>query len=612
MRRGILIVVALGTLAGCRDFQVPPLGYQGPLKVVPATLAVAPQEAATFQVEGGTPPYTVGPAPGSTTGSTGGTDYLAFPLTANGGSGGFAAVNGAQVDYAAGTGDTTAGQHTRDSFVVRDAKGATVTVHVDIGPPVAVDFGNAGKPLSVPPGGTLFLGATGGKGPYLFGLASAPSDGLADAVTGRYRAGDLGCVTDTLVVRDDVGATDADTVNVQCPRMPGSPADVVAARALDLGSTTNRVFYFTTRNGGDLELPIYGGAPYQVSLPGPVVAVTAPRHAPGVVVAVREFDGIHLLSANGQPGAFVDLVATGPNYPIPLGSTLRLTSAENFTSTTSPEAEASWTTPTGGGFAAHLAVGQSTGAAVSVPGQPAAVTGFPATLHDFLNGRTDFVQLYLPQAGGQVAAVVDIGGGLGGQTPVTVPVTFQTLLDAAGSDGSDVALLGTDASGNRVLALVSLNTSTGAFSLQGGPVPVQGDADRVVFGHLRSLGSEDYVVAGAAGEVRLVHPDGNGALKVENTSWFLPAGITDLAAGDVDGDGLDELLASGDPAGDPAIYVNPSALPLQAPPSRGVYGHGALQATSVGKVVQPQEVPTVLALDQGRFADGSDSHHESR
>ena len=120
--------------------------------MVPATLAVAPQEAATFQVEGGTPPYTVGPAPGSTTGSTGGTDYLAFPLTANGGSGGFAAVNGAQVDYAAGTGDTTAGQHTRDSFVVRDAKGATVTVHVDIGPPVAVDFGNAGKPLSVPPG----------------------------------------------------------------------------------------------------------------------------------------------------------------------------------------------------------------------------------------------------------------------------------------------------------------------------------------------------------------------------------------------------------------------------------------------------------------------------
>ena len=236
---------------------------------------MAPQEQATLQVEGGTPPYTIGHAAGR---SSGGTDYLAFPLTAFRGSGGFANVDGTQVDYASGTGDTASGQDTADTFVVQDAKGAKVTVHVAIGPPVALTFGSVGAARSVPTGGTLLLGAAGGKGPDLYGLATAASGGSVDAVTGRYRAGATGCVTDTLLVRDDLGATAAAPVNVQCPARPDSPGSVVAARLATSAGATG-FSHFTTRGttGSDLEVPVYGGVPLQVPLPGPVVAATAPH-----------------------------------------------------------------------------------------------------------------------------------------------------------------------------------------------------------------------------------------------------------------------------------------------------------------------------------------------
>lgn len=619
MRRGILVVVAaLATLAGCRDFQVPPLGYHGPLKVDPAALTVAPEETATLHIEGGSPPYTLsglGPS---------GSGYASFPLSAKG-SGGWAdlATDGTTIDYQAGDNPQATGAGATDPIVVRDHAGATVQVKVTIGPPLSLTLGGGG-PISVRPGGTLLAAGAGGKGPYLFGLEGDASGGVVDAVTGRYRAGPTGCVTDTLLVRDAVPVTATKEVNVQCAALPGSPTDVVAVALADpLKTGTDHFFYLTTHGpyGGQLEIPVYGGTARTIDLPGTPLDIAALRGSHYLLVTVDETvpaaqAGIHVLAIEPTaptPTIIYDLFDTGsPVYPVPKGTRVELVTDGAMRQSNSTVAEIAWTI---GNVRYVTPIDPDTWTTPVLPSPvtagPASVDGVVTFAAPTLTGTPQVLQVVGDPSQPGTVAVLGISPAVGwvvlGRAMLGMRFVDAAAATIGGPNGGEaLAVLGNDASGNAVLSIVGVNLTTGVVAGNGTSVTLEPGVipTAVAGGLLESRVRGDILLLGSQGRVFRVNPRSPGP-KAELTSFFLPPGTRHLLVTDVDGDGLSELVASGDPAGGRAVYANPSSLPHLSAPNRGIYGTGQLDALGVGPRPFRVRGMAVLAADRALLADGS-------
>jgi hypothetical protein len=110
-----------------------------------------------------------------------------------------------------------------DVLQLADAAGVTATINVAVGPGISV---TPAAPSAAAPLGAIAFGATGGKGaPFSWVLFPKPSGGSIDPLTGAYKAGSIGGVTDTVTVSDTLGNSATRTVAVSAPPAV-TPGDV--------------------------------------------------------------------------------------------------------------------------------------------------------------------------------------------------------------------------------------------------------------------------------------------------------------------------------------------------------------------------------------------------
>jgi MYXO-CTERM domain-containing protein len=148
------------------------------LVLAPATSAVAPRAAIAFNPIGGS-----------------GSGYV-YALVSN--------LSGGAIDTA--TGAYTAGgvPNVTDVVEVTDSLGNTAMATVTVGNGVFVTPASA----STVPQGTVALSASGGSGAgYAFAVTTNASGGSVDPSTGRYQAGLIPSVTDSVTVTDSLGNT---------------------------------------------------------------------------------------------------------------------------------------------------------------------------------------------------------------------------------------------------------------------------------------------------------------------------------------------------------------------------------------------------------------------
>jgi hypothetical protein len=171
MRR-LAPLAALLTIACSRDLALPAANH---LAIDPAVSTLMPRESFTFTVTGGA-----------------GTPALRFaagsPM-----SGPDAAIDPVTHVYTAGSLGSA-----EDAIEAEDAAGVVVTARVAVGPRVGV----TPQLGVVAPGGTIVFVGSGGRPPYAYRLAAAPSGGTIGAADGMYTAGATGDVSDVVIVSD--------------------------------------------------------------------------------------------------------------------------------------------------------------------------------------------------------------------------------------------------------------------------------------------------------------------------------------------------------------------------------------------------------------------------
>lgn len=645
-RLGPLAAAALVLLApatGCRDFSLPDPGAGRELAVTPGALDLAPGETERLDVEGGTPPYTLADA-----GASG--DYVRFALTDQ--SGGWAYLDGERtVAYTAGDRDQggASAATVEDVVTLEDARGARVEVPVRVGPPLrlhlaadAVEAADGVSRIRVPAGGSAFFGATGGRGPYLFGLSAAPSGGGVDAVTGRYRAGAVGCVTDGLVVVDDTGAQAAGQVVVECPPLPGSPEEVLATVVTDLGHDGIEDLVHVVRLGrsdGALVLTGAGGARTAVPLGGAPLSVAAVRSEGHVVVAVQpptpaptQADPnpapppARILDVHVEPSLGLvqtDLLGGQPwaDQPAP-GSTPRLVSGDAFAGLPSPALLASWRTGDGRLLGGIFDVASAAAGPVVAPlpaGLDESSPLVPVAWNPYRESpRLGFVALAPRPLQTEVYAVDPLD-----QTPLASvgrggPLALSEIRAVAGAAAPLIAdagaatpalprigLLGVPAGQGpeaRVLVVAAVDPLNGTFDIEG-RVALPDGTDLLGAGPFDGWEGDEFTAVEPNGRVHLVLSPGDGWAD-RPTPWYVGGAPRRLLATDLDGDGGAELLLTDDPAGGPAVFIDPSSLPASAGPVRGLFGQAHLTALLPG--AQPARVGrrALLAVDLGRDAAG--------
>jgi hypothetical protein len=174
-----------------------------PLVVAPVAATVDPGFSRAFTAAGGFPPYT-------------------WSLSLNGSGGGVTAEG----LYTAGPRGPTA-----DTVTVADAAGFTASAAVTVPPPLVVTSGTGGQ-LTLDPGASVVLAASGGTGPYVWTLEPG---GAGGSVTpeGVFTAGE-GCGASVVRVTDANGGWKLLTVNVPCAGGEAEPAPAVGLLHLAL------------------------------------------------------------------------------------------------------------------------------------------------------------------------------------------------------------------------------------------------------------------------------------------------------------------------------------------------------------------------------------------
>jgi hypothetical protein len=177
---------------------------------------------------------------------------------ASGGSGnGFAwslQTNNSGATIGSSSGSYVAGGigNTIDAVVVIDSLGNSATTQVAVGPGLSI----SPQSPTTPPMGSLQLAAIGGSGTGLvWSLASNPSGGTIDAMTGKYVAGSTGSVADIAAVADSLGNTASVSISVGGgiainPANPSVlPGGTLTFSAIG-GSNTSFTWSVATNNSG--------------------------------------------------------------------------------------------------------------------------------------------------------------------------------------------------------------------------------------------------------------------------------------------------------------------------------------------------------------------------
>ncbi|RMG15768.1 MAG: hypothetical protein D6729_12070, partial [Deltaproteobacteria bacterium] len=541
-------------------------------------------------------------------------------LRAEGGSGGFARIagEGGLVEYQAGDLDGDR----KDLLVVSDAAGDSVTIEVQIGPALVV----APKREILDPETETVVDAEGGKPPYLFGALALPSGGTVDTLTGRYRAGPVGCVTDRVVVRDSVGTERSAEVQVACPRDPFAPDDDifgVITVDIDGNGLDERVYLVRSGLGADVVVPTFGGLTMRIPITdatdqrvnGTPVAFAAVRNLRFGWPPARAVVAMDTAGSMGAPSVKVFEVSLlfAPSYVQQLDLS-PLDALDGIPIIVGNESAPG--TAVTGYYIAYQSALDGLWKAIDVDPVAGTVQQDLAEANKYAvvmtpAGRGAFSDpacLYVSATGWQYDSLVGGAAGLqvGGPVP---PVGLNSLQAAVGvhqpsASGVGVALLGSGAGGSDSLVLLDV-----------GPVgsPLQ-EAARIDLPagqsphmHLSALdlgGNEDLlVVTDLDGAMWIA---GRRSKAAAPAPWSVGTRAERVFAGDIDFDGLGELLVTG------RGEVRVVDLEVADGWDRGSPIVAPSGSTLSGELVQVAQVPWlarfadgVAMIDTGLLADGT-------
>jgi len=294
MRRLAPLALLL-TIACGRDLALP---SENRLAIDPSVATVAPREAITFTLTGGSGAATVGFAPGS-------------PM-----SGPDAAIDPVTRLYTAGSLGSA-----EDVIEAVDAAGVRVTARVAVGPRVAV----TPQLGVVAPGGAVAFAGSGGRPPYAFRFESAASGGTLGAADGLYRAGAAGDVNDVVIVSDatldpaaEVRAEIRVTAAVRLYPDAAAVAPMESVPFVGLGGQPGYGFSVASTTGGTID----ARGLYRAGTGGgtDVVTVTDDNgQVATATVTVGPALSLSLLGTDVRPGTASFLVATGGKAPYRFG-----------------------------------------------------------------------------------------------------------------------------------------------------------------------------------------------------------------------------------------------------------------------------------------------------
>ena len=363
------------------------------VSISPSPTSAPPRGSKTFMASGG-----------SGTGFT-------FALTTNGSGGSVVAATGV---YTAGaTGNTT------DVVTVTDSLGNVATSTITV---------NAGLTLipatpTTPPGGTVNFSTSGGSGTgYVYAITTNHSGGTVDS-SGKYIAGTIGAVSDTVSVTDSLGNVASTTVTVTAGvSLVGSGGSTPPRGALTFmasgGSGAGFVFALAT-NASGATINTATGA-YTAGATG------------SVTDSVKVTDSLgNVATANVSVGVGVSLSPASPAAP-PRGTVNLVASGGSGT-----------------GFAFSLTTNAS-GATINVSTglYTAGATG----------GSVDVARV-VDSLGNSASVSISVGAGLGINPPTTSlpPRAAQTFAAVGGGGGGFSFALTTNGSGG------TIDAATGAY-----------------------------------------------------------------------------------------------------------------------------------------------------